>query len=303
MLESVSEVHYTPTGFPLPIPTLTNPSPAEQSQGREKTSTGPEIRRSAKRGMLKRSLPCSARRCSRGRERGMCLLAAGEPGNAARRLLPGGGKGWTERCERLRGGHGSAQVRGWAGVSSGRDAASALIAGTCVAKKKKKLVQPIAPILPGEACSYQGHHTIHWGGKPQPAMALCQQSCSLPPHNSTALSWERWDAAGWEKPCCRQLHSQTRKMRHRIFAGGCISRFLSCPNNRLSMLKPFLEAQLYITFRFIDRVCRTQNKQRGCISSEKSAGREGTQLKTAQKKIMPKEEPFLQSRHEKSTVR
>lgn len=98
---------------------------------------------------------------------------------------------------------------------------------------------------------------------------------------------------------CRQLHSQTRKMRHRIFAGGCISRFLSCPNNRLSMLKPFLEAQLYITFRFIDRVCRTQNKQGGCISSEKSAGREGTQLKRAQKKIMPKEEPFLQSRHEK----
>lgn len=138
MLESVSEVHYTPTGFPLPVPTLTNPSPAEQSQGREKTSTGPEIRRSAKRGMLKRSLPCSARRCSRGRERGMCLLAAGEPGNAARRLLPGGGKGWTERCERLRGGHGSAQVQGWAGVSSGRDAASALIAGRCVAKKKKK---------------------------------------------------------------------------------------------------------------------------------------------------------------------
>lgn len=69
-------------------------------------------------------------------------------------------------------------------------------------KKKKKLVQPIAPILPGEACSYQGHYTIHWGGKPQPEMALCQQSCSLPPHNSTALSWERWDAAGWEKPCC-----------------------------------------------------------------------------------------------------
>lgn len=166
-------------------------------------------------------------------------------------------------------------------------------------KKKKKLVQPIAPILPGEACSYQGHYTIHWGGKPQPEMALCQQSCSLPPRSSTALSWERWDAAGWEKPCCRQLHSQTRKMRHRIFAGGCISRFLSCPNNRLSMLKPFLEAQLHITFRFIDRVCRTQNKQRGCISSEKSAGREGTQLKRAQKKIMPKEEPFLQSRHEK----
>jgi len=172
--------------------------------------------------------------------------------------------------------------------------------------KKNILVQPIAPCLPGE--QLEGGNSLLLpgprhspGGETQPATALCQHSRSLLPHSSTGLllgpTGLLLGPTGLTKPgkallpqsarsrAPRLFH--TRKMPHNSF----IYRQI-CHQPSILSKRPSPKATAFagssvtvcVTFRFTDRVSRTENKQQGCVSSQQPAGREGTQLKKAQQK-------------------
>lgn len=148
--------------------------------------------------------------------------------------------------------------------AGGTAAALTLIAGRRVAKKiNNKLVQPIAPFLPGElledgggggggtACSSQGLCTVH-GGKTQLVMALCQHSrCPASPQQQSAVTGTHGTRQAGQSPATPTvLRSRSpgpfhsRKIRHKNFAGRFATSLPSCPSYPLSKLKLFLAALL-----------------------------------------------------------
>lgn len=96
-----------------------------------------------------------------------------------------------------------------------------------------------------------------------------------PQQHSAAMGTMGCNRQGWEQPpCpekCRRLHPQTKKTRHKI----CLVRFLSCPRDPLSVLKPFLEAQLCITFRFISEFVGHKTNSRDVFHVRRQQGERG----------------------------
>lgn len=197
--------------------------------GRAKQSTSPraspELRSSAERGVPRRSLPRSARGCSARRDRGMCLLAAGEPGRCCEaagawrrregmeRALRGApaaaaGRGWERSAPGLRLQPHRGSAAGLGCPAGGTEAALPLIAGRLIKKttspKQKRLVQPIAPFLPREQLE---------GGDSLLLPGLLHRLRGENPTSKGTLGGRRfacfpqlapWDPPGWAKTCYPQ---------------------------------------------------------------------------------------------------
>lgn len=183
-------------------------------------------------------------------------------GAAARWLLPGAGAGRdgaqlsAQLCAvlRQRAGRGSASVQGCAS-SPWPD--SRWLHTYSREARCKKLIQPIAPVLPGEQLEGRGGGgnslllpgPLHqpFGGKTQPARALCWHGCSPAPPQSLLgpMGFSRLGKAPLP-PGCPPEHfthgEHSTKTSSGESGGEYVIGLPSCPSYPLPKLKHFLAA-------------------------------------------------------------
>lgn len=218
--------------------------------------------------MLKRSLPCSARRCSRGREGGMCLQAAGEPG-----MLRDGCCRRREGMERaLRDGHGSAPVPGlgWGGQRQRRrfHTYSREVHG-----KKKKLVQPIAAILPWEQLEVGSslllpgslHHP--WGENPNQPRHFASRALPCLPTAAQRCHGSHGTQQAGESPAAPKVPAAARPDKENEAQNLCRRMHLQVP---VLFKRPSLDAKAFPGSPVIHHL---QVHKQSLLDTKRTAGR------------------------------